>query len=199
MTDEAKLFGKLLKEFRLKASMSQMELSQRSLVPHSLISTLERGQRSAGQRTATKLAKALAMPVKIQEQFLTLARSTLKKNQIDVREERTKEMPTPWLNFVGSIAPGEDIVKITTQSKGNYHLVLTDGKSQLKGVIFKPGIIVVAWTTDLDGALLDVQQFRHLVDKVRCDLSTAELRTLQQKFRDLGFGIRVFRDALVVE
>ena len=52
-----------VKEYRKKRNFSQIELSNRSGVSQSTISSLERGEKSPSESTLVLLAKALRVPV----------------------------------------------------------------------------------------------------------------------------------------
>lgn len=61
--DIKKVFGKRVKEFRVKQSLSQEELAHRADIDRTYIPSIEKGERNVSIVVAEKIAKALKVDI----------------------------------------------------------------------------------------------------------------------------------------
>ncbi|MEI6073309.1 MAG: helix-turn-helix transcriptional regulator [Verrucomicrobiae bacterium] len=197
MTNSPQALGTVLKEFRAQAKFSQRQLADKSGVPYSLISALENGRRTAGNRIAGKLVDALHLVGKDRAQFLTLAKLTSKRIRLSVAEESEKEVPSAWLKFLKFLVPEWEIAEISFPKSGIYDLLLTKSDRWICGVIFRSGLTLLVWNPGLEGGLADTHALRALIEEATTQRKTKkDFHSIAEKGRASGYEIRFFGDFL---
>ncbi len=114
MHDDASAFGDLLREFRVRAGLSQSDLAEKANVSEAAIGALERGVRKAPYRsTVALLAKALDLDPQERASFEAARTAARGKSAANV----THNVEAARSSFVGREADVDRVLKLLRRSR----------------------------------------------------------------------------------
>jgi len=193
MTRSPQHFGRMLKKFRLKIGFSQRQLADKTTVPYSLISALENGKRTAGEKIAFKLVSALGLQGTLKEDFLESAKLTSKRIRLSIPDETEKQDPSLWLKFLKFLVPSWEIKEICFSPTGVYDMRITRTDLSICGVAFVTGKILLVSNPGLDGGLADTQAIRNLVQEAeKMEANRENFRSLVERGMKAGIKMEIF-------
>jgi transcriptional regulator with XRE-family HTH domain len=137
------VFGNMLRE--LRADKSVRQLAKDAHVPHSLIVALENGKRSAGAKTAEKLADGLHLRGNERDSFLTAAQSTTLRNRFGPTETRKTHSERVILDLIMAFTGLEraQIRESIFCEQDNYDIIVLKTDGTVLGIEIKQRTVYV--------------------------------------------------------
>jgi predicted ATPase/DNA-binding XRE family transcriptional regulator len=141
VTEAASAFGDLLREFRVRAGLSQSELAEKANISEDAVGSLERGVRKAPYRsTVALLGKALELGAKESSELEAARVAARARSACDVVTHNIRAERTP---LVGRESDVEHVLKLLRRSRlvsvtgsggvGKTRVALETGRRLLKG------------------------------------------------------------------